>query len=79
MKKLILGLMVTAFAVAVQAGEGKECKDKAACGDKAKAKTISSAQAKAACAEKSACCSEAKPSVAKKVVKSPKGAELASN
>lgn len=77
MKKLILGLLVTSFAVAVQAGEGKECKDKAPCGDKAKATTT--AQAKAACGvEKSACCNEAKPTVAKKVLKSPKGAELAS-
>ncbi len=67
---------MTAFAVAVQAGEGKDCKDKAACGDKAK--TISSAQAKAACAEKSACCSEAKPTVAKKVLQSPKAMSLAS-
>jgi hypothetical protein len=76
MKKLILGLMVAAFAVAVQAGEGKECKDKAACGDKAKAS--STAQAKAACGDKSACCNEAKPTVAKKVLMSPKAMSLAS-
>ena len=77
MKKLIVCLMVTAFAVAVQAGEGKECKDKAACGDKAKA--ISNAQAKAACGDKSAGCNGAKPTVAKKVLQSPKAMSLASN
>ena len=77
MKKLILCLMVTAFAVAVQAGEGKACKDKAACADKAKA--ISNTQAKADCADKSACCSGAKATVAKKVLMSPKAMSLASN
>ena len=64
--------MVMAFAVAVQAGEAKASKDKAACGDKAK--TV----AKADCTEKTACCSTAKPTVAKKVLMSPKALSLAS-
>ena len=62
--------MMMAFAVAVQAGEGKACKDKAACADKAKA--ISNTQAKAEC------CSGAKATVAKKVLMSPKAMSLAS-
>jgi hypothetical protein len=73
MKKLIVCLMAMAFAVAVQAGEGKACKDKAACADKAKA------QAKAECGDKAACCSGAKATVAKKVLMSPKAMSLASN
>ena len=76
MKKLILCLMVTAFAVAAQAG-GQACKDKAACADKAKA--ISNTQAKADCADKAACCSGAKATVAKKVFMSPKAMSLAGN
>ena len=73
MKKLIVSLMVTAFAVAVQAGGGKECKDKAACADQAKT------QAKADCGDKTACCAGAKPTVAKKVLMSPKALSLAGN
>ena len=72
MKKLILGLMVAAFAVAAQAGEGKACKDKAACGDKDKT------QAKADCGDKAACCSAGKTTAAKKVLMSPKAMSLAS-
>ena len=72
MKKLILCLIVTAFAVAAQAGEGKASKDKVACTDKAKV------QAKADCSEQAACCSGAKTTVAKKVLMSPKAMSLAS-
>ena len=72
MKKIIACLMVTAFALAAQAG-GKECKDKAACADKTKI------QAKADGGDKAACCAGAKPTVAKKVLMSPKAMSLASN
>ena len=76
MKKIILTLTIVAFAVAVQAGEGKTCsKDKAAC----------AAKDKAACAAKaeSGCCAKAtasakgtcpKSQAAKKTLMSPKAA-----
>ena len=57
----------------MQAGEGKECKDKAACTDKTKV------QAKAGASDKAACCSTAKGAVAKKVLLSPKAMSLATN
>jgi hypothetical protein len=44
MKKLLLSLMLVAFAVAVQAGDDKSCADKACC-----SKTKATADAKAAC------------------------------
>jgi hypothetical protein len=68
MKKLTVGLMLTALALLplAQAGEKKTsnkqtCTDKAACADKAK--TVSSANT--ACSGKSACCEKEK--VARKV------------
>ena len=84
MKKLVLALTIVAFAVAVQAGEGKACcKDKAACADKDKAACAS--QDKAACASKamSGCPAKSgasakatcpKAQAAKKTVMSPKAA-----
>ena len=76
MKKIILALTIVAFAVAVQAGEGKTC---------ANAKVACDAKDKAACAAKieSGCCPKAaaaakgtcpKAQAAKKSVMSPKAA-----
>lgn len=81
MKKLLLSVMTVAFALAVQAGEGKACsdKDKAACAAK-KASTEAKAQCPATAAKQvkatSGCCpASAKETVAK--VNSPKGMEQA--
>jgi hypothetical protein len=82
MKKLFLSVMLVAFAVAVQAGEGKACGgDKAACCAK-KASVEAKGQCPAAAAKqaqaKSAngCCAAGKQAVAAKVA-SPKGSEQA--
>jgi len=84
MKKLVLALTIVAFAVAVQAGDGKTCsKDKSACSTKDKA--ACAAKDEAACAAKvqSGCCPKAgaaakatcpKAQAAKKTVMSPKAA-----
>ena len=72
MNKLILSLTVAAFAFvpALQAGEGKDCdKAKAACAEQAKL------AAKECCSSQSACA--AKAAFSKKIVRSPKGMELA--
>jgi len=80
MKKIILALTIVAFAVAVQAGEGKTCsKDKAACAGKDKAgcsaKMESGCCAKAAASAKANC---PKAQAAKRWLMSPKAAgELA--
>jgi len=77
MKKLILSVVVTAFAVAVYAGEGKSCADKE--GSCCSAKTKTSQQVKGECpmAKQTAasCCSETaktKTTVAKRILQSPK-------
>jgi hypothetical protein len=84
MKKLVLALTIVAFAVAVQAGDGKTCsKDKPACSTKDKA--ACAAKDEAACAAKvqSGCCPRAgasakatcpKAQADKKTVMSPKAA-----
>jgi len=77
MKKIVLALTIVAFAVAVQAGEGKTCsKDKAACPVKdpaaCAAKVESGCCPKAASAAKATC---PRAQVAKKqAVMSPKAA-----
>ncbi|MCU0784607.1 MAG: hypothetical protein MUF81_11315 [Verrucomicrobia bacterium] len=76
MKRLILALTIVAFAVAVQAGEGKGCcKNKAACADKDKAACAAKAEsgccAKAASSAKGNC---PKSQAAKKALMSPKAA-----
>ena len=76
MKKIILSVMVTAFAVAVYAGEGKACSDKEGSCCAGKAKT--SVQVKGECPmakQASACSSTAaknKGIAAKQVLMSPK-------
>ncbi len=87
MKKLILSLVMVAFAVAVQAGDdAKSCpdKDKAACcakmkaGDQAKAQCPMNKEAKATCpyADKAdkACCNKdmAQKDAQKQALNSPK-------
>jgi hypothetical protein len=80
MKKLFLSVMLVAFAVSVQAGEGCADKDKAACG----AKKVS-AEAKAQCpatakqvkqVKAQGCCPSEKHAVTAKVT-SPKATEQA--
>ena len=81
MKKLVLSVMVTAFAVAVYAGEGKSCSDKEG-GSCCAAKTKTSQQAQAQCPmQAKSQCSMAKETAAStaksgttaaKVLKSPK-------
>jgi hypothetical protein len=84
MKKVLLSVMTLAFALALQAGDGKACSDKAAagCGDKkacsAEAKAQCGAEAKGQCPmaaqqAKAGCCPASKITVAK--VDSPKGSE----
>lgn len=83
MKKIVLALTIVAFAVAVQAGEGKTCtksqaacsdKDKAACAEKAKSccPLQAGVSAKAACPTKAGC--PAKGETAQKALMSPKAA-----
>ncbi len=81
MKRIILSVMVMAFAVAVQAGDGKQCteKQKAAC---AAAKTKVSKDEGTCPLAKSACCAkkqqEAKKDTAKQpVLLAPKAADTA--
>jgi hypothetical protein len=60
MKKIILALTIVAFAVAVQAGEGKTCsKDKSACSSKEKAACAAKDEAACAAKVKSGCCPKA--------------------
>ncbi len=89
MKKLILSLTIAAFAVAVQAGETKACKEgaKSACcsektTEKTAMKTSTEAKSGGCCSESKSACSE-KASKGKvtesKVLMSPKAAaEVAS-
>lgn len=80
MKKLILSIMLVAFAAAVQAGDDKAtatqekpaccAKAKAACADKAECPMAK--QAKAQCAQGGKTCS--KDAAAKQVLASPKAA-----
>ena len=77
MKKLILSLVIVAFAVAVQAGDSKACagKDKTAC----TAKTSCSAD-KTACTMKTSdagCCHGTTTKASRQTLMSPKGAEQA--
>jgi len=74
MKRIILSVMVLAFAVAVQAADTKACQDKdkpACCPSKAKTST----EAKGDCpfAAKSACCKQAPAK--QQVLLSPKAAD----
>jgi hypothetical protein len=76
MKRIILSVMVLAFAVAVQAGDAKTCQDKdkdkpACCASKVK----TSDQAKEGCCPfaKSACCKQAP--VKQTALLSPKAAD----
>ena len=69
MKKLILSIALVAFAVAVQAGEGKSCKDSAAdkspCCSQA---TKTSVKAESSCPFASGgCCSDKKQTAMKKI------------
>ena len=80
MKKLILSLVVVAFAFAVQAGDSKNCtgKDKAAC----TANKTSCSADKTACTMKTGdagCChgTATKAAPARTTLMSPKGAEQA--
>jgi hypothetical protein len=83
MKKLFLSVMLVAFAMAVNAGEGKDCDKAGACSSGKKVST----EAKAACPAsakqvkaKAGCCplgAKAKTTVAK--VDSPKAQEQARN
>ncbi len=70
MKKLILSLVVVAFAVAAQAGDSKTCtaKDKTAC------TTKTSTSGCCSTAQATACC---KGAAARQTYMSPKGAEQA--
>lgn len=73
MKKLFLSLMLVAFAVSVQAGEGKDC-PKSACSAEKKAACAADAKAcPASASTKAKCC----PSGAKETAKvgSPKASE----
>ena len=82
MKKLVLSVIVTAFAVAVYAGEGKSCSDKEG-GSCCAAKTKTSQQvqgqcpmqAKSQCSmakETASCSNTAKSRTTAKVLQSPK-------
>jgi hypothetical protein len=74
MKKLVLSVMVTAFAVAVYAGEGKTCSDKEG-GSCCAAKTKTSQQAQGQCSmakETASCSNTAKSRTTAKVLQSPK-------
>jgi hypothetical protein len=80
MKKLILSLVIVAFAVAAQAGDSKACagKDKAAC----TANKTSCSADKTACTMKtgdSGCChgTATKATPSRQTLMSPKGAEQA--
>ena len=82
MKRIILSIMVLAFAVAVQAGDAKtaQVKDKdapACCGGKVKTSyEATSTEAKGTCPfAKAACCKQAP--VKQTVLLSPKAAETA--
>ncbi len=80
MKKLMLCLVVAAFAMAsaLHAGDAKTSnKTKAA--SPASAKVSSSDKDKAACSTKSGCCCDKEKSAQTKIVRSPKGADLAKN
>ena len=76
MKKLILSVVVTAFAVAVYAGEGKSCSDKE--GSCCSAKTKTSQQVKGECPmakQATASCpnsAKSRTTAAKQVLQSPK-------
>jgi hypothetical protein len=66
MKRLILSVLFMAFAVAVNAGEGKTCQDKAAggcCANKAKTSVSTSASQDKAQGESGCCASKVKTSV----------------
>jgi hypothetical protein len=82
MKRIILAITIVAFAVAVQAGEGKGCCiDKAACAGKDKTacaeKAMSGCPMKAGCSAKKECPKAA--AARKRSLMSPKAAgELAS-
>jgi len=79
MKKIILSLMMVAFAVAVQAGEGKCCKAKASCPQKEQA--VCAEKAKSGCPMKAGCSAKTQcpKAAAKKAVMSPKAAGEAGN
>jgi hypothetical protein len=72
MKKFILSVVVLGFAVAVQAGNGKECASSKTC-----TKTEVTKVSKSNCSSATACSSVTKTSTCKgkQVVMSPKGAE----
>ncbi len=78
MKKLILSVVVTAFAVAVYAGEGKSCADKEGSCCSAKTKTSQEVKGECPMAKQAAagCCANAtaktKTTVAKRILQSPK-------
>jgi len=71
MKKLILSLVIVAFAVAVQAGDSKACagKDKTACSADKTACTMKTSDA--------GCCHGTATKASRQTLMSPKGAEQA--
>ena len=69
MKRIILGVVVMAFAVAVQAGEGKTCQDKdkaACCASKVKTSLEAGTSQDKDQAEPACCASKVKTSVVAK-------------
>jgi len=80
MKKLILTIALTAFAVAVQANEPKSSADKPACADKAATCPLAKSDSKkdaACCKQETAACCKAGEAAKKPVIQSPKAAEQA--